>query len=87
MRKQTFFILLFMVMLILLPEAIEAQGCSQCRIVPQSDLENGSKAARGINNAILYLMAFPYIFLIIFFRKPIINVFRNITARFRTSGR
>jgi hypothetical protein len=38
----------------------EAQ-CSMCKAVAESDLEGGGSTARGLNDGILYLMAFPYL--------------------------
>ena len=35
--------------------------CSMCRAVSESNLKNGGAAAIGLNNGIMYLMAFPYI--------------------------
>ena len=54
--KLKFLILIFM--LILVPELATAQ-CSMCRAVLESDTDQS--AAKGINNGILYLMAFPYL--------------------------
>ena len=54
--KLKFLILIFM--LILVPELANAQ-CSMCRAVLESDTDQS--AAKGINNGILYLMAFPYL--------------------------
>ncbi len=51
------FLFIFFVLL-LLPELAEAQ-CSMCRAVLESDTD--TSAAEGINNGILYLMAFPYL--------------------------
>ena len=52
-----------------------SQGCVQCRMVPQSDLNNGGSAGANVNNAILYLMAVPYLLLVSIavyvFRKPL----------------
>lgn len=45
-------------LLLLLPEIAEAQ-CSMCRAVLESDTDQS--AAKGINDGILYLMAFPYL--------------------------
>lgn len=39
-----------------------AQGCSQCRMIPASDMQAGQGVARNLNNGILYLMAVPYAF-------------------------
>jgi hypothetical protein len=35
--------------------------CSMCRAVSESNLKGGGSAAVGLNNGIMYLMAFPYI--------------------------
>ncbi|MBI6119250.1 hypothetical protein [Salegentibacter maritimus] len=50
--------LIFIFLLILVPEMANAQ-CSMCRAVLESDTDQS--AAKGINNGILYLMAFPYL--------------------------
>lgn len=40
-----------------------AQGCAMCKAVAESNVQSGGVEAAGLNNGILYLMAFPYIFL------------------------
>ena len=35
--------------------------CAMCKAVVESDLASGGTTAKGINNGILYLMAFPYL--------------------------
>lgn len=55
MKAKAIFILLILLML---PVAMEAQ-CSMCRAVLQANPDDSP--ARGINNGIVYLMAFPYI--------------------------
>lgn len=57
MRTKQFF-LLVVVSLILIPIDVEAQ-CAMCRAVLES--ESSGKAAEGINNGIVYLMAVPYV--------------------------
>jgi hypothetical protein len=42
-----------------------------CRAVAESGNSNGQNVGGGLNNAILYLMAVPYLLLILFFRKKI----------------
>jgi len=39
--------------------------CAMCKAVVESDLASGGTTAKGINNGILYLMAFPYILVIV----------------------
>ncbi|WP_300026160.1 hypothetical protein [uncultured Maribacter sp.] len=57
MRNKQFF-LLVVVSLLLIPIDVEAQ-CAMCRAVLES--ESSGKAAEGINNGIVYLMAVPYV--------------------------
>ncbi|PHN94407.1 hypothetical protein CSC80_03370 [Maribacter sp. 6B07] len=54
--KYLFLILIFLVLLT--PMDLEAQ-CAMCRAVLES--ESTGKAAEGINNGIVYLMAVPYV--------------------------
>jgi hypothetical protein len=58
-----------------LPETVLAQGCAACKTALESDLDNGGSIAKGLNTGILYLMAIPYLILILgayfFFKKPI----------------
>ena len=57
MRTKQIF-LLVVVTLLLIPTDAEAQ-CAMCRAVLES--ESSGKAAEGINNGIVYLMAVPYV--------------------------
>lgn len=50
--------LLVVVLFLLIPLDAEAQ-CAMCRAVLES--ESSGKAAEGINNGIVYLMAVPYV--------------------------
>ncbi|QTY26751.1 hypothetical protein [Flavobacterium sp. CS20] len=52
------FKLFFIFILILMADSTFAQ-CSMCRAVLESNADNS--AAEGINNGIVYLMAFPYL--------------------------
>ncbi|WP_324023780.1 hypothetical protein QSV08_13055 [Maribacter sp. BPC-D8] len=51
-------LLLVVVFFLLIPIDAEAQ-CAMCRAVLES--ESSGKAAEGINNGIVYLMAVPYV--------------------------
>ena len=44
---------------------IQAQ-CSMCKAVVESSVENGGAIGAGLNKGILYLMAFPYLLLLLF---------------------
>jgi hypothetical protein len=61
------------------------QGCSQCKMLSEQGSGNGGmdEASFGsnINMGILYLMAVPYILLIVFFRKKIVSGFRNLIGK------
>ena len=72
------------VLLLILNKAIMFAQCAMCKSTVESDLANGSSMAKGLNTAILYLMAIPYIILIsgtyFFFKKQIdakIKTWRN----------
>lgn len=56
MYKKLFFLLVIFSFLI--PETAAAQ-CAMCRAVLES--EESGRAAEGINNGIVYLMAIPYV--------------------------
>lgn len=49
--------------------------CAMCKAVAQS---GSNTVSGGLNNAILYLMAVPYILLFIFFRKRIIRGLKEL---------
>ena len=64
-------ILLFIAVIALL-FTINVNGqCAMCKAVVETNLESGDTKGMGLNNGILYLMAFPYIaatiFAILFF--------------------
>ncbi|THV58905.1 hypothetical protein EZV76_11615 [Flagellimonas alvinocaridis] len=54
--RTKFFLLL--ILLMMAPTLAEAQ-CAMCRAVVESEVDG--KTAEGINNGIVYLMAFPYL--------------------------
>ncbi|MFI5148098.1 MAG: hypothetical protein ACHQRM_00075 [Bacteroidia bacterium] len=79
--KTPFFLFLLIGLLFLASPEVHAQGCSQCKMIPQSDLQNGGHIASGINKGILYMMALPYIILFLLFRKQIIGFYKQLRAR------
>jgi UPF0716 family protein affecting phage T7 exclusion len=82
-------VLLTLALLLILAYAgtvLHAQGCSQCRLVPQSDQQGGGTAAGGINKGILYMMALPYIILFILFRKPIFAYLKRYRERLKAKA-
>ena len=55
---------LFFLTIWLRPWAVGAQ-CAMCKATAETNLSGGGSAAEGLNGGILYLMAFPYILLLI----------------------
>jgi hypothetical protein len=78
MKKKQF--VLFFILLLAGKANLIAQ-CAMCKTSATSDLENGGSIANGLNTGILYLMAVPYLILMIggyfFFKKPIDAKIRN----------
>ena len=63
MRNKEFYILFILLNLFSL--SIKAQ-CAMCKAVVETNLEAGGSIGAGLNNGILYLMAMPYIFILLF---------------------
>ncbi len=58
MRKWS---LIFVVIAVVaMPGWVEAQ-CAMCAAIAETDAQGGGTAAAGLNEGILYLMAFPYL--------------------------
>ena len=61
--------------LLLVNNAVAFAQCAMCKASVESDLKNGGSIGTGLNTGILYLMAIPYIILMVggyfFFKKPI----------------
>lgn len=59
-----------------------AQGCSQCKLLAeQSSGLDESSFSSNMNYGILYLMIFPYIILMVIFRKQIIRFLRGFSNK------
>ena len=63
MRNRTLNIFLFFCFLLIYQNA-NAQ-CAMCKAVVEANLESGGSIGAGLNDGILYLMAMPYIFIIV----------------------
>ncbi len=62
------------------------QGCSQCKILAEQGSDMAENAfTSNINGGILYLMAFPYVILLIIFRKPVLGFFRSLLSGQKSS--
>lgn len=77
MKRKTF----FLVLLFILFQVCSFAQCAMCRTSAESDLKSGGSIAKGLNSGILYLMAIPYLILMLggyFFFK------RTIDAKIKT---
>lgn len=74
--KKIAFVLVITLVLILLPNILEAQ-CAMCKATVESSQGQTNSVAGGINQGILYLMAVPYLLIAFIFRKQIINFWNN----------
>jgi hypothetical protein len=82
--KRQHFILLIILLLVAVSPAAFAQGCSQCRMIPATDMQGGNGIAKGLNDGILYLMAVPYLFLgivVFIYRKKLGGFFKKLMIR------
>jgi Na+/alanine symporter len=70
--------LVFLVLTAMTGSHAIAQGCSQCKLMAEQGVGvDDTTFASNINSGILYLMAFPYIILLILFRKQIIRFLKS----------
>lgn len=78
-RYKGIFILLVITGLVLWASADLSAQCSMCK----ARVESGGKleVGRNLNNAILYLMAVPYLALGFIFRTQIISFFRSLRSK------
>lgn len=85
MRSKALFVTLVL-LLVLWPDAIQAQGCAMCKAVVESGESSGNifggeqSIGRGLNNGILYLMAVPYLLLFMLFRKKIVGFVKEFAG-------
>lgn len=60
-----------------------AQGCAMCKAVAQggNGVFGGEQSiGKGLNRGILYLMAMPYVLLLLFFRKRIVGFIKEFAS-------
>ncbi|MBP8823620.1 MAG: hypothetical protein KBH07_08255 [Flavobacteriales bacterium] len=82
MRARCLFLFAALVLVLLLPADLWAQGCSMCKAVagsePGKTTYGGAQAVgAGLNTGILFMMAVPYVLLLLFFRKKIFSFVRE----------
>lgn len=80
-KKLNYWVLLFVSLMY--NATIYAQGCAMCKTTVESNTDNG-QLAKSLNTGILYLMAVPYLVLMLgayfFFKKQIdakVKMWRN----------
>lgn len=71
-----------LVLLLMVTVDLSAQ-CSMCKAVAETGSSDGIPVSGGINQAILYLMALPYIIMFLLFRKKIVSFFREWKAMWK----
>ena len=57
--------IIFLFTVLIFTKTINAQ-CAMCKAVVEANLKDGGSAGAGLNDGILYLMAMPYIAILIF---------------------
>jgi hypothetical protein len=75
-------ILLFTAILLLFSADASAQ-CAMCKAVAETGSNDGIPVSGGINQAILYLMALPYIILFLLFRKKLVGFYKEWRAMWK----
>ena len=80
MQKRGVIILILATLLVV--DFSYGQGCSQCKLLAEQGTElDEASFGSNINSCILYLMAMPYIILLIVFHKRIIAFFKSKLAK------
>ena len=64
MQKNKLFIYVSFFIIMLINQQVKAQ-CAMCKAVVEANLETGGTIGAGLNDGILYLMAMPYISILV----------------------
>lgn len=82
--KRTIVLIVLIVVLAAWPTGeVLAQGCAMCKAVAQggNGVFGGEQSiGKGLNRGILYLMAMPYVLLLLFFRKKIVGFIKEFAS-------
>lgn len=78
--KKHYIILLLIIIMVALPNLLDAQ-CAMCKAAVETSEGQKNSVAGGINQGILYLMAVPYIMLAFIFRKQIVSLWRSLRGK------
>ena len=75
-------LILLILIVVIATDLAFGQGCSQCKLVAEQGSELDEDAfGTNINYGILYLMAMPYIILLVIFRKKIFAFIKGILQK------
>lgn len=74
-----------LLLVMMLPSEVWAQGCSMCKAVaetqPGGNVYGGSQAVgAGLNKGIIFMMVVPYVLLFLFFRKRIVGFVKEFRS-------
>jgi len=84
--KRQLYLLVLVIILLFAISPVNAQ-CAMCKQSAESSLKNDPHSiARGLNSGILYLMAVPYIMLMLIFRKQLKVLFYRLKAKLTHSS-
>lgn len=75
-------IILLSIAVLLFSSDADAQ-CAMCKAVAETGSNDGIPVSGGINQAILYLMALPYIILFLLFRKKLVGFYKEWRAMWK----
>jgi hypothetical protein len=75
--------ILLLATVLLLFNADASAQCAMCKAVAETGSSDGIPVSGGINQAILYLMALPYIILFLLFRKKLVGFYREWRAMWK----
>ena len=64
MKSNKLFIGIYLLFVMLISKQAKAQ-CAMCKAVVEANLESGGTIGAGLNDGILYLMAMPYITMLV----------------------
>ena len=73
-------LILIILFVALITNIVEAQ-CAMCKASVESSQGQANSVAGGINSGILYLMAVPYIILMLIFRKQLIGLWHSFRGK------
>ena len=83
MKPRLFLFLALLLLVIVIPHDLLAQGCAMCKATVESEQDQSGvfggqqSIGAGLNKGIILLMVVPYVLLFLFFRKRIVGFVRE----------